>query len=234
MVANVPLWVTSAVLSNGIGLVFILSALARLGWKPFESLQRLLCCCLRTKRGAESGVVARESQFQSHSVAKGQNSIFNGGGDGAGDGDGAAETLEDGKPTSTSTTTAASGLSLAFLRARARAVSGLTKDDAGSSSPQEFQGGVLSQPWLRGCGCEVNFIGVGIEGGHWKQNKRLAFFFLSLSTVAIFFLSHASFVGRRRRRTTGQAFSLCSLCLSLSSHHHGALFPFSLLSKTNS
>ena len=157
MVANVCLWVTCAVLSNVIGLAFALTALARLGWKPFQSLQRLLCC-LR-KKGAESGVV-REAQL--HAGSKEQNSILNGEGERESAEDGAAETLENGKMT-TSTTTAASGLSLAFLRARARAVSGLTKDDADSSAPQEFHGGLLSQPWQRGCACEVSLNGLGME-----------------------------------------------------------------------
>ena len=71
--------------------------------------------------------------------------------------------FEDGKPTTTSTT-AASGLSLAFLRARARAASALTKDDADSSAPQEFHGGVLGQPWQRGCACEVRLIGKSRRG----------------------------------------------------------------------
>lgn len=164
MVANVPLWVTCAVLSNAIGLAFALTALTRLGWKPIQSLQRLLCC-LR-KKGAESGVAG---ELQSHAGAKGPNLSVNGTTERESAKNATAETLEDGKQTST--TTAASGLSLAFLRARARAVSGLTKDDADSSSPQEFHGGVLSQPWQRGCACEVSLFGLVIEGGIGKKMR---------------------------------------------------------------
>jgi len=164
MPANVPLWVTCAVLSNAFGLAFALTALTRLGWKPFQSLERLLCC-LR-KRGAESGVAG---ESQSHAGGKGQNLTFNGMTERESAQNATAETLEDGKPASTSTTTAASGLSLAFLRARARAASGLTKDDADSSAPQEFHGGVLSQPWQRGCACEVSLFGLGIGGGIGKN-----------------------------------------------------------------
>ena len=159
MVANVPLWVTCAVLSNAIGLAFALTALVRLGWRPFESLKRLLC--FLRKPGAESG--NNFQQFRSNAARKDQSSIGSGEGERENAERAVAETLEDGKPTTTSTT-AASGLSLAFLRARARAASGLTKDDADSSAPQEFHGGVLGQPWQRGCACEVRLIGKSRRG----------------------------------------------------------------------
>ena len=159
MVANVPLWVTCAVLSNAIGLAFALTALVRLGWRPFESLKRLLC--FLRKPGAESG--NNFQQFRSNAAPKDQSSIGSGEGERENAERAVAETLEDGKPTTTSTT-AASGLSLAFLRARARAASGLTKDDADSSAPQEFHGGVLGQPWQRGCACEVRLIGKSRRG----------------------------------------------------------------------
>ena len=184
MVANVPLWVTCAVLSNVIGLAFALTALARLGWNPFQSLKRLLCCL--GKRGAESGIV---QGFQSDATGKDQVLICSGEEERKNAGKGAAETLEDGNMTISRPTTS-SGLSLAFLRARARAASGLTKDDAiSSSAPQEFHGGVMGQPWQRGCACEVSLNGLGIDGAEFDW---LVFFptlaFASLRRQAANFL----------------------------------------------
>ena len=217
MVANVPLWVTCAVLSNAIGLAFALTALVRLGWRPFESLKRLLC--FLRKPGAESGNDFQ--QFRSNAARKDQSSIGNGEGERENAERAVAETLEDGKPT-TMSTTAASGLSLAFLRARARAASGLTKDDADSSAPQQFHGGVLGQPWQRGCACEVRLIGKSRRGA-----------LASLFFFAIFLaLTDSSSPSSRRQAANfflfllsprGPLLSLLSLSLSLSLN--AALFP---------
>ena len=150
MVANVPLWVTCAVLSNVLGLAFALTALGRLGWRPTERLQRMICCW--KKKGTESSVLGL---FHSDAVANGRENNGNAEAKLGSNGKGTAVTVEDGKPSSSLPSTTTSGLSLAFLRARARAASGITKDDADSGSQQEFCGGVLSQPWQRGCACEV-------------------------------------------------------------------------------
>lgn len=156
MVANVPLWVTCAVLSSVIGLAFALTALARLGWHPADPLKRSLCFW-RSKKGAECGAIEQYPSSGGGIVER--ITTFSGGGDGGiGEkGAAAAETVEDDCATSpAATTTTTSGLSLSFLRARARVASGLTKDDADAVAAPEFRGGVLGQPWKRGCACEVS------------------------------------------------------------------------------
>ena len=150
MVANVPLWVTCAVLSNVIGLAFALTALARIGgWDPLSAL----CCCWKKKKeGAEIGAIAH---FRSPSNGGDKGLHANIAGEAGSYGNDAVETLEGGRSSTMATTTNASGLSSSFLAARARAASGLTRDDADAGRSQEFHGGVIGQPWQRGCGCKV-------------------------------------------------------------------------------
>jgi len=182
MPANVPLWVTCAVLSNALGLAFALTALARLGANPLERLFRFLCRCYASssskgdnKKGIAAGGASSTGgeQFGANGV-KSRGAIDGDSGSKEGHELDAFEAAENGKqhlpssnkPTTNSSPTLMStaGLSLAFLHARARLAQGLTKDDAGISDDAKPTF-VLSKPWQRGCACEVRGELKWVRGG---------------------------------------------------------------------